>query len=59
MKRQRALLVTGLVAAIVATAAGQESQDPQVFRFRTGVELINVTVTVTDVNGRFVPGLRR
>jgi Ca-activated chloride channel family protein len=59
MKRQRALLITGLVAAIVVTAAGQEPQDQQVFRFRTGVELINVTVTVTDVNGRFVPGLRR
>ena len=41
------------------TATGQESQDPQVFRFRTGVELINVTATVTDANGRFVSGLRK
>ena len=27
------------------------------FRFRSGVELVNVTVTVTDRSGRFVPGL--
>jgi len=31
--------------------------ESQSFRFRTGVELINVTATVTDANGRFVPGL--
>ncbi len=31
----------------------------QTFRFRTGVELINVTATVTDDNGRFVPNLRQ
>ncbi len=46
-------------AAFVVTATGQEPQDPQVFRFRTGVELINVTATVTDANGRFVSGLRK
>jgi VWFA-related protein len=34
-------------------------QDPSVFRFRTGVELINVTATVTDQTGRFVSGLTR
>ncbi|MEP6918567.1 MAG: VWA domain-containing protein [Acidobacteriota bacterium] len=33
--------------------------DPQQFRFRTGIELINVTATVTDETGRFVPGLRK
>ena len=43
----------------MVTASGQESQDPQVFRFRTGVELINVTATVTDASGRFVSGLRK
>jgi Ca-activated chloride channel homolog len=31
----------------------------QSFRFRTGVELINVNATVTDSTGRFVPGLRK
>jgi Ca-activated chloride channel homolog len=29
------------------------------FRFRSGIELINVTATVSDVNGRFVEGLRQ
>ena len=37
--------------------APQESK--KAFRFRTGVELINVTATVTDGSGRFVPGLRK
>ena len=46
-------------AALGVTAAGQEPRDSQVFRFRTGVELINVTATVTDANGRFVSGLRK
>jgi VWFA-related protein len=32
--------------------------DEQGFRFKSGVELINVTATVVDVNGRFVSGLR-
>jgi len=35
------------------------TDDSQSFRFRTGVELINVTATVTDESGRFVPGLRK
>jgi Ca-activated chloride channel homolog len=59
MRGHRILLMSALAAAIVATAAGQEPQDSQVFRFRTGVELINVTATVTDASGRFVPGLRK
>ncbi len=37
----------------------QEPEQTQSFRFRTGVELINVTATVTDENGRFVPDLRQ
>jgi Ca-activated chloride channel homolog len=37
----------------------QQPEDRQSFRFRTGVELINVNATVIDANGRFVPGLRK
>ena len=59
MKARGAVMAATIVAALAVTTAGQESQDPQVFRFRTGVELINVTVTVTDANGRFVSGLRK
>jgi VWFA-related protein len=33
------------------------SQEPQAFKFRTGVELVNVTATVSDQSGRFVSGL--
>lgn len=47
--------------AVLATASAQESQDPssESFRFRSGVELINVTATVSDGRGRFVSGLRQ
>jgi VWFA-related protein len=47
------------VAAAGVVTSGQQSQEGQAFRFRTGVELINVTATVTDANGRFVSGLRK
>jgi Ca-activated chloride channel family protein len=54
------------VAAIAVVALNAQQQPPpppasdgQGFRFRSGVELINVTVTVADANGRFVPGLRQ
>jgi VWFA-related protein len=50
-------------ALVSASAQQPEPREPasddQRFRFRTGVELINVTATVTDANGRFVPGLTR
>ncbi len=52
-----------IVAAGTLVGAGQrqrpEGTDPPAFRFRTGVELINVTVTVTDTRGRFVPDLEK
>lgn len=56
-----ALALTVCLAAAVAALSGQEpgQQDGQAFRFRTGVELVNVTATVTDQNGRFVSGLRK
>jgi VWFA-related protein len=49
-----AFAIAGVAALLLAHTAlsGQEA-----FRFRTGVELINVTATVTDSSGRFVPGL--
>jgi Ca-activated chloride channel family protein len=59
--------VAALIAAVVLTAGGSEvsGQKPDdqkkddAFRFQSGVELINVTTTVTDTSGRFVPGLRQ
>jgi VWFA-related protein len=37
----------------------QAQSDSQSFRFRSGIELVNVTATVTDQSGRFVSGLRK
>src|SRR3989449_315970 len=57
-----------LAAALVVSLHGQQGQPPQTparpsgdeqgFRFKRGVELINVPATVSDVSGRFVSGLR-
>ena len=56
------ILVAGVVIAaaigVRATDARQERPGGQGFSFRTGVELINVTATVTDAQGRFVGNLR-
>jgi VWFA-related protein len=41
-----------LLASNGASLHGQEG-----FKFKSGVELVNVNVTVTDRSGRFVPGL--
>ena len=62
-----ALCAAAIAALTVASVHGQtqSGQPPadrggeQSFKFKSGVELVNVTVTVTDANGRFVPGLRQ
>lgn len=53
-------IIAGVVVAGVGTRAQQSSQttpNPG-FQFRTSVDLINVTATVTDSQGRFVSDLR-
>jgi VWFA-related protein len=58
--KTRLITLAALAASALATLSAQQVQsDGQSFRFRTGVELINVTATVTDRNGRFVSGLRK
>lgn len=59
MNRLRSLSIAVLSLVAVATLDGQQSsgQNPDAFRFKSGVELVNVTATVADSNGRFVPGL--
>lgn len=57
-------LLAALLAVLVTTLQGQQpppdrARPEDTFRFRSGVELINVTTTVSDSNGRFVPGLRK
>lgn len=61
--RSRVLLTfaAAVTAAVALSAQQQAPQRPQEpgFSFRTSASLVNVTVTVTDDNGRFVPGLRK
>ena len=63
---RRAVLSLVIVATAVRVAVAQGGPPatpgqgaPDAFRFRGGVELINVTATVIDRQGRFVPGLRQ
>lgn len=63
-RRRRSILAWAAAVAVVAfagTTAGGQQQPPAEsgFKFRSGVELVNVTATVTDSSGRFVPGLRK
>jgi Ca-activated chloride channel family protein len=57
-----ALLVATIAAAAAALNAQQSGAERQneggdSFRFKSGVELVNVNATVSDSNGRFVTGL--
>jgi Ca-activated chloride channel family protein len=49
------LIAAAIAGAVVSIAA----QDQEGFRFKSGVDLVNVTATVTNDDGRFVSGLRR
>ncbi len=59
----RALLLFAITVAAVSTLAAQ--QPPAIApaqsggRFRSGVDLIHVTATVSDASGRFVPDLQQ
>jgi VWFA-related protein len=58
----RVTAVVGVMAGALVTLLGQapvQTGQPDSFRFKSGVELINVTATVSDGSGRFVPGLRK
>jgi len=52
--------LASLTAAAVAVVGAQSSpQGDDAFRFKSGVELVNVTATVSDDNGHFVTGLTK
>jgi len=61
----RASLTAAIATFVAVTIQAQQSgtsRQPDAgggFRFRSGVDLVNVTATVTDSSGRFVPGLRQ
>jgi VWFA-related protein len=59
-------IVATAIALLVVSLHGQQPPAParpggdeQGFRFKSGVELVNVTATVSDASGRFVSGLRQ
>ena len=55
-----AVAIAMFVASIGAQQPTGRSQDEDgAFRFKSGVELINVTTTVSDSSGRFVSGLHK
>src|SRR5256885_1269188 len=49
--------ILAIVAAAVTVVGAQSQEDA--FRFKSGVELVNVTATVSDDNGHFVSGLTK
>jgi VWFA-related protein len=58
--RTAGALAIAVAAALATPGAQQPPTEPaENFRFKSGVELINVTATVTDASGRFVPDLRK
>ena len=52
-------VLSAAAALLLALAPAQERPQEQGFSFRSNVDLINVNVTVTDSNGRFVNGLNK
>jgi Ca-activated chloride channel family protein len=56
--RLRFAILASLMAAAVSVV-GAQSQGEDAFRFKSGVELVNVTATVSDDNGYFVSGLTK
>ena len=48
-----------LIASLVAAASTIPLHGQDGFKFKSGVDLVNVTATVTDDSGRFVPGLTK
>ncbi len=59
MLRSSIGLTAALAVGVIAGSASVAGQNQEEFRFRSGVDLINVTATVVDRSGRFVPGLRQ
>ena len=57
--RVNAAAVVVVLAAATLQGQQQKQQEGGSFRFKTGVELINVTASVSDVSGRFVRGLQK
>ena len=53
----RVLVLVLALAATTVAGVGAQGDDP--LRFKSGVDLVNVTATVTDSDGHFVSGLTK
>jgi Ca-activated chloride channel family protein len=67
MKNRHRLVVVAVLGVLAASAHGQQqpparpkpaAQD-DAFRFKSGIELINVTASVSDASGHFISGLQK
>lgn len=58
-RRPGILTATAFVLIAALTRAQSQTQGQPPLTFGTGIEVINLTVTVTDAQGRLVPGLER
>ena len=54
MIARRGVLVTALAVAAAAALAAQQDEPPS---FRTGVDVVSLTITVTDADGRYLTDL--
>ena len=63
LKHTLPVAAIALALAVASLGAQQDTGRPAdeggAFRFKSGVELINVTTTVSDASGRFVAGLHK
>jgi len=67
MKNRRRLVVVAVLGVLAASAHGQQQQPARpkpaaqgdAFRFKSGIELINVTASVSDASGHFISGLQK
>ena len=58
-RRRRAVVAFSALLGVATLHARQSPDQTDNFKFKSGVDLINVTATITDAAGRFVPGLTR
>ena len=59
MRQHPWMAATSLTGALLLVASTPALHGQDGFRFRSGVELVNVNITVADRTGRFVEGLRQ
>lgn len=59
MRQHRWMTASAVAGALLLLASAPSLHGQEGFRFKSGVELVNVNITVADRTGRFVEGLRQ